>query len=108
MSDALSTRPIAPRAALDADDVRAAYRRWARIYDASFGSITARARRKTVAEINRLPGERVLEVGVGTGLSLPRYAPGKRVTGIDLSGEMLAQARARTAALRLGQVEALL
>lgn len=48
-----------------------------------------------MAAVNGLPGARVLEVGVGTGLALPRYAPEKRVVGIDLSREMLLQARKR-------------
>ncbi len=101
-------RNVARGAALDADAVRAAYRRWAGIYDAVFGGISAWGRRRAVAAVNRLPGRRVLEVGVGTGLALPRYAPDKRVTGIDLSTEMLARARERVGRERLGNVEALL
>lgn len=101
-------RSIAPHSALDADDVRAAYRRWARIYDASFGSISALGRRRAIEAVNRLPGERVLEVGVGTGLALPHYAASKRVIGIDLSAEMLVHARARVAEHRLTNVDALL
>lgn len=96
-----------PRAALDADDVRAAYRRWAGVYDAVFGGVSAFGRRRAVALANQLPGERVLEVGVGTGLALPRYLPEKRITGIDLSAEMLAQARKRVAELRLRNIDAL-
>jgi phosphatidylethanolamine/phosphatidyl-N-methylethanolamine N-methyltransferase len=96
-----------PRTALDADDVRAAYRRWAGVYDAVFGGVSALARRRAVALVNRLPGQHVLEVGVGTGLALPHYQPDKRITGIDLSTEMLAQARRRSRELKLGYVEAL-
>jgi len=97
----------APRTPLDAEAVRIAYRRWAGVYDASFGGVSAWARRAAVAAVNALPGERVLEAGVGTGLALPRYAPGKRVTGIDLSAEMLARARARVAARGIATVESL-
>ena len=50
----------------------------------------------------------MLEVGVGTGLALPRYRPEKRIIGIDLSAEMLAHARARVAHEQLGNVSALL
>jgi phosphatidylethanolamine/phosphatidyl-N-methylethanolamine N-methyltransferase len=92
---------------LDADSVRAAYKRWAGVYDGVFGGISASGRRRAVETVNRLPGTRVLEVGVGTGLALPHYAPDKRITGIDLSAEMLAHARQRVAARKLGNVEAL-
>jgi phosphatidylethanolamine/phosphatidyl-N-methylethanolamine N-methyltransferase len=96
-----------PRSALDAEAVRAAYRRWARVYDTTFGGVSGFGRRRAVDTVNRLPGRRVLEAGVGTGLALPRYAPDKRVTGIDLSAEMLEKARARVAEQRLANVEAL-
>jgi len=98
---------VAPRAALDADDVRAAYKRWAGIYDVAFGGVSAIARRKAVEFANRMPGSRVLEVGVGTGLALPHYLPTKRITGIDLSTEMLAQAEKRVTELGIGNVDAL-
>ncbi len=97
----------APRTALDADAVRAAYRRWAGVYDAVFGAVSAPGRRRAVELVNQLPGRQVLEVGVGTGLALPHYDAGKRITGIDLSAEMLARARSRVAAQRLETVECL-
>ena len=65
-------------------------------------------RRRAVAAVNALPGARVLEVGVGTGLALPHYAAGKRVVGIDLSREMLLRARERVQAGRLHAVRGLL
>ena len=102
-----SRRGFSPRAALDADDIRAAYKRWAGFYDIVFGGVSAIGRRRAVELANRMPGSRVLEVGVGTGLALPHYLPMKRVTGIDLSAEMLAQARKRVASTGLANVEAL-
>jgi len=105
-ADALTARK--PHTALDADSVRAAYRRWAGVYDAVFGGVSAFGRRRAVAAVNGLPGARVLEVGVGTGLALPHYRPDKRVTGIDLSAEMLAFARRRVTEQRLGNVDGLL
>lgn len=59
-------------------------------------------------EVNRLPGNRVLEAGVGTGLALPRYLPEKRITGIDLSTDMLERARIRAKQQNLTNVTALL
>jgi phosphatidylethanolamine/phosphatidyl-N-methylethanolamine N-methyltransferase len=104
------SRPHAagPHSALDADAVRAAYRRWAGVYDVVFGGVSGWGRRRAVEEANRLAGARVLEVGVGTGLALPHYRRDKRITGIDLSAEMLERARRRVAAARLGHVDALL
>ena len=97
-----------PHTALDADAVREAYRRWAGVYDAVFGGVSAFGRRRAVAAVNALPGAaRVLEVGVGTGLALPHYRAEARITGIDLSAEMLAFARRRVAEQRLANVEGL-
>ncbi len=96
-----------PHTALDADSVRAAYRRWAGVYDTVFGGVSAAGRRRAVAAVNALPGRHVLEVGVGTGLALPHYAPAKRITGIDLSSDMLALARKKVREAGLVNVEAL-
>lgn len=107
MSQTLKPPRSDPRSPLDADAVRAAYRRWAGIYDVTFGGVSAIARRRAVAAVNRLPAGRVLEIGVGTGLALPEYDRSKRVTGIDLSAEMLARARARMERLQLSHVDGL-
>ncbi|ACI50117.1 Phosphatidylethanolamine N-methyltransferase [Gluconacetobacter diazotrophicus PA1 5] len=98
----------APRSALDAEAVKAAYRRWAGVYDALFGGVSAFGRKRAVAAVNGLPGSAVLEVGVGTGLALPHYRSDKRITGIDLSGDMLDRARQRVARMNLRNVDALL
>ncbi len=97
-----------PVSKLDVEAVRAAYRRQASFYDAAFGRISRAARLRAIAVINALDGPRVLEVGVGTGLALPLYARTKRVTGIDLSADMLDRARDRVAAEGLTHVAALL
>ena len=97
-----------PEVALDAAAIRDAYRRWSGVYDIVFGGVSSFGRKRAAALVNRLPGRTVLEVGVGTGLALPRYTPDKRVTGIDLSTEMLALARRRVAQEGLRNVEALL
>ncbi len=94
--------------ALDADSVRAAYRRWAGVYDTVFGGVSAFGRRRAVEAVNALPGTHVLEVGVGTGLALPHYTAAKRITGIDLSTEMLALARRRVVADGLTNVDTLM
>jgi phosphatidylethanolamine/phosphatidyl-N-methylethanolamine N-methyltransferase len=88
--------------------VKAAYRRYAGIYDAVFGPVLQPGRRAVLEALGCKPGDRVLEVGVGTGLSLPLYPKGVKVTGIDVSREMLEKARRRVARRKLGDVEALL
>ncbi len=97
-----------PRAKLDADTIRATYSRYANSYDSWFGLASRTARNRAVETVNACPGTQVLEVGVGTGLALPRYDQNKRITGIDLSREMLAIARRRAGGLGLNNVEALL
>lgn len=91
---------------MEPEAVRSSYRRWAPVYDRTFGAITRAGRAKAVAHINARSG-RVLEVGVGTGLSLASYAPHLEVTGIDFSPEMLAKAEAKVAGVGLAQVVAL-
>mgnify|MGYP001036395584 FL=1 len=81
---------------LDESSVLSAYRRWAPIYDQTFGRIAGEGRKHAVEIINGRTG-RVLEVGVGTGLSLPLYAKHLEIVGIDLSPDMLEKARARVA-----------
>ncbi|HEX5529988.1 MAG TPA: methyltransferase domain-containing protein, partial [Methylomirabilota bacterium] len=49
-------------------------------------------------------GDRVLEVGIGTGLNLPLYPSHCHLTGIDLSEEMLEKAQDKIVELSLGNV----
>ena len=91
---------------MDVESVRHAYRRWAPVYDLTFGLVAETGRKHAVRIINRRRG-RVLEVGVGTGLSLPRYGSHLAITGIDLSREMLAKAHDKVASKKLDNVVAL-
>ncbi|WP_435258358.1 class I SAM-dependent methyltransferase [Thioclava sp. FR2] len=92
---------------MDIQAVRKSYARWAPIYDRTFGAITGHGRRRAADVLNGLGG-RILEVGVGTGLSLPNYRPEVLVTGIDASAEMLAKAQKKVDELSLRHVEELL
>lgn len=104
MNDVASTRKL--RRAIDLSAVKQAYRRHSHYYDAVFGRLLHKGRMAAVEKANGLPGTTVLEVGVGTGISLPHFARDKRIVGIDISPEMLKKARRR--ARGLSNVAALL
>ncbi|HEY1475000.1 MAG TPA: class I SAM-dependent methyltransferase [Pseudolabrys sp.] len=87
-------------------NVERAYARWAPIYDLVFGAMFERGRHAAIDAAERIGG-RILEVGVGTGISLPDYARSNRLVGIDLSEPMLRKARARVAEYGLSNVDGL-
>lgn len=93
---------------MDLLSVKQAYRRHAPYYDIIFGTLLTRGRGQAVDMVNRLRGGRLLELGVGTGLSLPQYERDKEIVGIDISPEMLRRARRRVLSAGLGNVLALL
>ncbi len=90
---------------MDIDAIQKSYRRYASVYDFYFGAVFEPGRRAVIDRMHCRPGERILEVGVGTGLSLPLYPDHVLLTGIDLSVEMLARARARIKRDGLDHVE---
>jgi phosphatidylethanolamine/phosphatidyl-N-methylethanolamine N-methyltransferase len=92
---------------LDKDAVARAYARWAPVYDVVFGAVFDRGRKASIAAAERIGGGRILEVGVGTGLSLPDYAKTNRLIGVDLSAPMLRKAKERVTAQHLTNVEGL-
>jgi phosphatidylethanolamine/phosphatidyl-N-methylethanolamine N-methyltransferase len=93
-------------AELDRTTIAKAYARWAPIYDLVFGAVFERGRRASIMAAERIGG-RILEVGVGTGISLPDYARTNRLVGVDLSEPMLRKAQERVAESGLHNVEAL-
>lgn len=103
------------RGDLNKHGVERAYARWAPIYDFVFGKVFAPGRNEAIIAAERVCGAkangglggRILEVGVGTGISLPDYNPINRIVGIDLSEPMLRKAQERVRALSLGHVDGL-
>jgi phosphatidylethanolamine/phosphatidyl-N-methylethanolamine N-methyltransferase len=93
-------------AELDKDTIAKAYARWAPVYDLVFGAVFERGRHAAIMAAERIGG-RILEVGVGTGISLPDYARTNRLVGIDLSEPMLRKAQERVSELGLSNVEGL-
>jgi phosphatidylethanolamine/phosphatidyl-N-methylethanolamine N-methyltransferase len=92
---------------MDLHDTLRTYRLFSGSYDIVFGPVFHPGRKDAVRIANDRPGQRILEVGVGTGLSLPHFRSDSRVTGIDVSAEMLAKARRRAERRRLTHVEGL-
>jgi phosphatidylethanolamine/phosphatidyl-N-methylethanolamine N-methyltransferase len=90
----------------DREMVEQAYDRWAPIYDLVFGGVFSKGRDAAIQATNKLGG-RVLEVGVGTGISLPLYAPHVRIFGTDISEAMLEKAKRRVAEFHLKNIEGL-
>jgi phosphatidylethanolamine/phosphatidyl-N-methylethanolamine N-methyltransferase len=93
-------------AELDKATIAKAYARWAPIYDLVFGAVFDRGRKASIAAAERIGG-RILEVGVGTGLSLPEYSRSNRLVGVDLSAPMLRKAKTRAVEQELSNVECL-
>ena len=91
---------------IDREGVARAYGRWAPIYDLVFGRVFEHGRQSTIAEADRIGG-RVLDVGVGTGLSLADYSPATMLCGVDISEPMLRKAQERVRSLGLKNVETL-
>ncbi|WP_019833907.1 class I SAM-dependent methyltransferase [Sphingomonas sp. PR090111-T3T-6A] len=91
---------------METDQVANAYGRWAPVYDLVFGPVFRQGRRAAIDVAEQIGG-RILEVGVGTGISLPGYDKANRITGVDISEPMLEKARQRVRALKLGHVEAI-
>jgi len=87
--------------ALEKRQVERAYELLAPVYDFIFDWIFAPGRQAAILHLGLRPNDTVLEVGIGTGLNLPLYPPSCRLTGIDLSGEMLDKAVERAQKLAM-------
>ena len=77
---------------MDTQSIEKAYQRYASIYDLTFGKIFHKGRAVSVDLLAPLRDEKILEVGVGTGLTLPFFSHDCHITGIDLSEHMLEKA----------------
>jgi phosphatidylethanolamine/phosphatidyl-N-methylethanolamine N-methyltransferase len=93
------------------DFVEGVYEKLASVYDLAFGPALQPGRLRALQKMGLQPGERVLEVGVGTGINLSLYPKQCAVTGIDFSSSMLEKARERAAreglrGMRLLQMDA--
>ena len=92
--------------AMKTKQVAEAYDRWAPVYDMVFGPVFRQGRKASIEVAERIGG-RILEVGVGTGISLPGYDRSNTVYGVDICDGMLDKARRRVSSLGLTNVEAI-
>lgn len=91
-------------AALEPRQVKRAYKLYAPAYDFVFDWIFHPGREAAIGLLQSKPGDHILEVGIGTGLNLPLYPAHCRITGIDLSVEMLEKAHEKVLELGLRNV----
>jgi phosphatidylethanolamine/phosphatidyl-N-methylethanolamine N-methyltransferase len=94
-------------AAVENDFVARVYEKLASVYDLAFGPALHPGRLRALQQMDIQPGERVLEVGVGTGINLSLYPKDASITGIDFSSSMLEKARERTARKGLRRIRLL-
>ena len=87
-----------------AESVRKIYDGYSSVYDFLFSSIFFPRIQSAIGSMDIEPGDSILDVGVGTGLSLPVYPDFCKVTGIDLSDQMLGKARNKAKKLGLSNV----
>jgi phosphatidylethanolamine/phosphatidyl-N-methylethanolamine N-methyltransferase len=91
--------------AIDREQIERVYTNYAGVYDRVFGRVFQDSREAVVRNLKVAPGEKVLEVGVGTGLCLPLYPPNCDITAIDLSEAMIGKAAERVKELGLDNVK---
>src|SRR4029453_8750064 len=98
-----STRALSVTA-VENDFVAGVYEKLASVYDLTFGPTLHPGRVRAIEQMAIQPEERVLEVGVGTGINLSLYPKACRITGIDFSSSMLEKARERVERARWPQM----
>lgn len=77
---------------------------WSRIYDRTLGPLLIKRQGRAIAEFSLKPGDRVLDLGIGTGITLEHYGPEIEIVGLDLSAGMLREARKKVAQRKMEHV----
>lgn len=87
------------------EQIRRIYSRYSSLYDTLFGQMFWPRIKLGLEKLNIRPGDRIIEVGVGTGISLPLYPPLCRVIGIDITRKMLDKAKEKKERYSISTVE---
>lgn len=85
-------------------DTVAQYDKFHTVYDLVFATLLNPGRKEVIGKVNRLPPSLLLEIGIGTGLSLSQYHRSHRIVGIDISRKMIRKAERRKKCLKLSNV----
>ena len=80
------------------------YDLWAKFYDATFGRLVHKRQMRAVEELRPEPGQRILDIGIGTGMTLNSHRDDVTIVGMDLSNGMLAQAAKKAREANLDHV----
>lgn len=99
-----ATKVREDRNTLDQDRLNNAYALWAPVYDVVFGAVFDPGRKASIAAAEKIGG-RILDVGIGTGISLLDFSRTNRIVGVDISEPMLRKARRRVVEEKLDNVE---
>jgi phosphatidylethanolamine/phosphatidyl-N-methylethanolamine N-methyltransferase len=94
------------RDTLNQSTLNKAYARWAPVYDLVFGKVFDAGRKASIEAAERVGGF-ILDVGIGTGISLLDFSAANRIVGVDISEPMLRRARQRVIGENLTNVEGL-
>lgn len=105
MTDSSPGNPPQTNASMSEPSTSKLYDLWAKFYDYTFGALVHSRQHRALKQLRHQPGDRVLDLGVGTGMTLDRYPRDLQVVGIDLSPGMLAKAQKKVDELGLDHVE---
>ena len=92
---------------MELESIKKIYAGYSNVYDVIFKSFFYPRIKHAIHSMGIMPGDRILDVGVGTGLSLPLFPRHCKVVGIDLSSAMLKKARQKIKKLNLNHIELL-
>lgn len=92
------------KAKINADYMQRLYSFYSPFYDFVFGKVLEPGRREAFKYLSNRPGQKILEIGIGTGTSIELYPPHSHIVGIDIAEGMIKKARERLQAKQNGHL----